>query len=427
MPKPKVANIPPDKTRREALLDEAAIELNSQGVSQNTHGGSQTSLTRIAMRLGVTRAALYYYVEDQQDLVFQCYRHSCEVIARRIVKAKKASETAVEFLDAFVDGMLSPGEPEIAAISELAYLSEDKQEMIAGLWDGLVAQLARIIDSGIKTGEFRQCGSAHVARAILAIAAWPLLLKRFDPRYEESTDRTYAEAIKAFIKRGMAANRTRLPELDQIIFQSTTAISTNFFASDDIANAKREALLAAGSRILNRKGVNATSIDEIALTLGVSKAVIYHNIGDKQTFVLECYRRSNRIFFEIAEQVQRASSSRLNAAASAIQELCRLHFQPTSPLLLPIVGFAAVPSKVADELREQQARLQALWVTIIRDGHADKSIGKMNAELALALTPALLHWVSQWHGEASNTEVEEIAAETANLWAVGILALKSKN
>lgn len=419
MPKPKATTIPSEKARHDALLDEAAVELNTQGVSQ-------TSLAGIAARLGVTRAALYYYAEDQEDLVFQCYRRSCEVIARRLSRARRESSDAIERIEAFIEAMLTPEEPEIAAISELAYLSGNKRETIEGLLEGIVAQLARIIDGGIKDGTIRACGSAHVARALLAMAAWPSLLKRFDARYAGATDKAYPAIIKELVKRGVASNRSRLPDLDRDLYRPGQAMAANLFAADELANAKREALLAAGSRILNRKGVSATSLDEIALSLGVSKAVIYHNVGDKPTFILECYRRSNRIFADVAEQVQRSSLARLEAAASGIRALCRLHFLPSSPLLLPIVGFASVPARVADELRSQQQRLQTLWLGIFEEGRADRSIRPLNSELALAMTPALLHWVAQWHGEIADADIEEIATETANLWSVGILPLETR-
>ena len=49
--------------RHERVLDEAARQLNAKGVSL-------TSLTEIAEKLGISRAAMYYYVEDREDLVF---------------------------------------------------------------------------------------------------------------------------------------------------------------------------------------------------------------------------------------------------------------------------------------------------------------------------------------------------------------------
>ena len=46
------------KSRSEQLLDQAARELNSKGISM-------TSLTDVADKLGFSRASLYYYVEDR--------------------------------------------------------------------------------------------------------------------------------------------------------------------------------------------------------------------------------------------------------------------------------------------------------------------------------------------------------------------------
>jgi AcrR family transcriptional regulator len=87
-------------SRRSLVLEEAAKALNSRGVSQ-------TSLTEIADRVGVHRAALYYYFEDQQDLVFQSYRRSCEMFARRLNEAMRAGGGAMAIIECLIDGMLS--------------------------------------------------------------------------------------------------------------------------------------------------------------------------------------------------------------------------------------------------------------------------------------------------------------------------------
>ena len=42
----------------------------------NLKGVSLTSLTELADELSISRASLYYYVEDRADLVFQVYRRS---------------------------------------------------------------------------------------------------------------------------------------------------------------------------------------------------------------------------------------------------------------------------------------------------------------------------------------------------------------
>ena len=86
-------------SKRALFLEEAARALNSRGISQ-------TSLADLAQTIGVSRAALYYYFEDQQDLVFQSYRRSCEMMARRLSEAVHRGGGALTILNDFIDGML---------------------------------------------------------------------------------------------------------------------------------------------------------------------------------------------------------------------------------------------------------------------------------------------------------------------------------
>ena len=83
------------KSRREQLLDEAARELNSKGISM-------TSLTDVADRLGFSRASLYYYVEDREDLMFQVYLRSSEIMARQLGEAAQSGRSALEVVAGFV-------------------------------------------------------------------------------------------------------------------------------------------------------------------------------------------------------------------------------------------------------------------------------------------------------------------------------------
>src|SRR5277367_3716055 len=54
------------------LLEAAAQEFNARGIAG-------ASIARIARAMGLTRAAVYYYVKDREDLAVQCYRRTCEI------------------------------------------------------------------------------------------------------------------------------------------------------------------------------------------------------------------------------------------------------------------------------------------------------------------------------------------------------------
>ena len=53
---------------------------------------------------------------------------------------------------------------------------------------------------------------------------------------------------------------------------------------------KRQALLVAAVRMFNERGFHATSLEDVAASLGVTKPVIYHHLGNKEQVLFECVR-----------------------------------------------------------------------------------------------------------------------------------------
>jgi AcrR family transcriptional regulator len=405
--------------RRRRMLAEAALELNARGAGQ-------VSLGDVANRLGVTRTALYNYVEDQKDLVFQCYRQSCEVMAKTLTRVRQRHGDALDCIDAFVDAMAQPDNAPIAAIADLAFLDDDRRDTISGLLSGVVLELAHIIETGMKAGAVRPCAPILVARAILAFVSWPPLLPPTNPELVERAQPHLAATTKSLLRLGMATDRRRLIRLEPSGDPAAAGLPTNVFERSDLARAKKEALLAKGSRLLNTKGVELTSLDEIAASVGVSKAVIYHNIGDKPTFVLECYRRSYRIALEIAGRMDRSTSDRATAIPTALYEIAYAHLQEDAPLLFPVVGFATLSETIVSETRNTNLSLQAIYHEAVRAGFAEGVVRRLDVPSLLSLMPATIQWLDKWQsippGPAADDD--ETAREIAQLVAVGLSPLE---
>ena len=160
------------RSKRDAVLEEAARRLNASGVSL-------ASLSEVAQALGLTRAALYYYVEDRDDLVFQCYRRSCEVMARDLDAAARSAGAGLERLRIFVELSLDQGRPEPAVLSEVASLPSPQRETIEGLHHGNVALLIDLIEAGQADGSIRACHPLVIAQAIVGMISWIPLAPRW--------------------------------------------------------------------------------------------------------------------------------------------------------------------------------------------------------------------------------------------------------
>ncbi len=55
--------------------------------------------------------------------------------------------------------------------------------------------------------------------------------------------------------------------------------------------AKRDAVLQAGAQLFNERGFHATSLDDIAARLGVSKPTLYYYVKNKDQILIECVRQ----------------------------------------------------------------------------------------------------------------------------------------
>src|SRR5690242_18319777 len=97
------------------LLDAAAAEFNASGVSG-------ASLSQIARRVGLTRAAIYYYVESREELAFRCYRRQCAATAADLAEARKAANGLAR-VHAFIERTLEPSRAPAVFLSEIACLA----------------------------------------------------------------------------------------------------------------------------------------------------------------------------------------------------------------------------------------------------------------------------------------------------------------
>jgi AcrR family transcriptional regulator len=167
-----------------------------------------TSLGEIAEKLGVSRAAMYYYVADRQDLVFQCYRRAAEIIARHLLEAARTGGNAAEVLRAFIARMLDPSEPEIAARAEIAMMNPTQRDTIQGLYEAIATRLAHILAAGQREGVLRSCDVEVNARIILSLVTWAPLAKPWAHGREPLAHPRLVAAVTATVLAGLSTNPT---------------------------------------------------------------------------------------------------------------------------------------------------------------------------------------------------------------------------
>lgn len=403
------------RSRRDQLLDEAARQLNARGISG-------TSLADIASALGLTRAALYYYADDRQDLVFQCYRRACEALGRDLAAAALVQDGALDRIAAFITRSLAPDRTEEAVLSEVAYLDDEQRAAIEALAAGVLAQLVDLIEAGQRDGEIRACDSAVVAQALIGIVSWVPLAPRWsgdDPAVMRP--RICAAAID-LVRDGIAAAPDRaspLPRIDAAVLRGERG---NPFRREDAAAMKREELLRIASRLFNQKGIDATSLDEIGAALGATKGVVYHYLTDKPDLVAQCYRRAFALGGRVVDAIDSFEGDCFERAVAGFRLLVEMNARAEFSPLVPLAGIEALEPDARTEIVALARRSEEIFPAYVAAGIAEGTIRTIDVTGAAVALAGAFGWIPKWFDGEDEAMVDHIAGEFSALYAFGLRA-----
>ena len=154
--------------RRAEILHAALRAFRDKGY----HG---TTLDDIAEHVGVRKTALYHYFPDKESILYECHRESLAEV-RRLMKiagesAKSASEHLALVIREHVRVMIETLEGSPLAF-EVTALSPERQAEVIQARDKYERGLRKIIDGGVKDGEFRPVDSKIAVFAILGAINW---------------------------------------------------------------------------------------------------------------------------------------------------------------------------------------------------------------------------------------------------------------
>jgi len=171
---------------------------------------------------------------------------------------------------------------------------------------------------------------------------------------------------------------------------------------------KREAVLEAAVRSFNERGFHATSLDEVAAALNVTKPTIYHYFGTKDEILFECVRRGLegiRVAAEGARATGGTGMERLRALLSAYAVTMTKDF-----------GMCVIRTADHELSGESRAKFRALKREIdrtirrvVEEGMADGSIAEGDARMVTFTLTGALNWIARWYDPAGSMRAEDIA------------------
>jgi AcrR family transcriptional regulator len=141
----------------------------------NEKGYSGSSLKDVANELGLTDAALYYYVKNKEELVYLCYLRAGEVgreaMDRAIAEGRSGLEIVRLYIGYHLDAMTGARGP-IAIMSEIPSLKPTHRDEVLDVSRRHSARFEAILEKGIADGSITPCDVRMTGNAIMGSLNW---------------------------------------------------------------------------------------------------------------------------------------------------------------------------------------------------------------------------------------------------------------
>jgi TetR/AcrR family transcriptional regulator len=183
--------------RRETILEVAARSLNRAGYRG-------TSVEDIASELNVSKAALYYYVKNKEQMFVACHEAALDVAMEGLREAHRTGRSPEEKLRTalrwYVEAATGTLKGAVVVSFEKGAVSPAVERRLIRRRDEYELELRRLVEEGIRSGVFCACDAKIVTFAILGAIAW--IPKWYSPQGEREP-KAIADIISDFVVRGL--------------------------------------------------------------------------------------------------------------------------------------------------------------------------------------------------------------------------------
>lgn len=171
---------------------------------------------------------------------------------------------------------------------------------------------------------------------------------------------------------------------------------------------KREAVLRTAAQLFNEKGYAASTLDEVAERLGVSKPTVYYYVDSKDAILLECVRAGLEMLQRAIREVDARGGRAIDKLDAAMRAYVDIVTQDFGMLIIR-VGEESLPPESRQKVRRMKAGLDMEFRELIRQGIAEGSIVPCDPKLAAFTLAGALSWIGRWYQPGGGLDPNQIA------------------
>jgi AcrR family transcriptional regulator len=198
MPRERPANSKEFEDLRREILSAAATAFMEMGFSG-------TSIDEVTDRLGATKGLIYYYYKSKADLFFDIHREAIQMnltAIRPVFDTPESAKTRLRkmlitqallimqnlpFMRTSMQGL------EMHLAGETTPKQREFVEKVTNIRDEVESLFVKVIEDGIKAGDFRDVDARFTAKPLLGAVNWMTVWYRPRPKENKEAQRRIAE------------------------------------------------------------------------------------------------------------------------------------------------------------------------------------------------------------------------------------------
>jgi AcrR family transcriptional regulator len=170
-----------------------------------------------------------------------------------------------------------------------------------------------------------------------------------------------------------------------------------------------EEILAVSARLFREKGFTATTMEDIAAELYITKPALYYYIKTKHDLLYEiCESAINRLI-EGVQQIKDLHS----APEDRLRDLVRLHVSMFSEngdiITVYLADESELPAEKRDFIRSRSREYEAMYREILAQGMTEGVFRDLDVHMAVRAISGMCNWLSSWYRPDGQMGVDEIA------------------
>ncbi len=184
--------------------------------------------------------------------------------------------------------------------------------------------------------------------------------------------------------------------------------------------AKRNAVLQAAAQLFNERGFHATSLDDIAARLNVTKPTLYYYVKNKDEILLQCVSKGLTMMLEGIDASRAAGGKAIDQLMTCMQVYARIVTMDFGMCLIR-VGDEQLPPESRKELRRLKSAIDQEFRRLVAEGVAEGSLQPCDPKMTAFVIAGALSWIGRWYQPDGEYTPEQVAQQCIATLCDGVL------